>query len=124
MATAPWTAEQLAATIARGPHKSAIEYAEFLGEELREFVLKVPWIVLPYHVVQNLPKKVGRQLRISPMGVVPQQERRPRVIVDYSFFGVMRHVKQCNLERLSNESYAKSWRQIQYMVQSIYSKLT
>jgi hypothetical protein len=88
MATAPWTAEQLAATIARGPHKSAIEYAEFLGEELREFVLKGQWIVLPYHVVQNLPKRVRRQLRISPMEVVPQRDRRPRVIVDYSFFGV------------------------------------
>jgi hypothetical protein len=74
MATAPWTAEQLAATIARGPHKSATEYAEFLGEELREFVLKGQWIALPYHVVQNLPNKIRRQLRISPMGVVPQRD--------------------------------------------------
>jgi hypothetical protein len=84
MSTAPWSEERLAATMARGPHKSAFEYAEFLVE----FVLKGQWVVLPYSVVQTLPRQVRRQLWISPMGVVPQQERRPRVIVDYSFFGV------------------------------------
>jgi hypothetical protein len=41
------------------------------------------WIVLPYHLVQHLPN-----LRISPLGVVPQRERRPRIIVDYTFSGV------------------------------------
>jgi hypothetical protein len=88
MSTAPWSEERLAATMARGPHKSAFEYAEFLGEELVEFVLKGQWVVLPYSVVQTLPRQVRRQLRISPMGVVLQRERRPHVIVDYSFFGV------------------------------------
>ena len=88
MATAPWSEARLAATMARGPHKSAFEYAEFLGEELVEFVLKGQWIVLPYSVVRLLPRRVRRQLRISPMGVVPQRDRRPRVIVDYSYFGV------------------------------------
>jgi hypothetical protein len=88
MSTAPWTDERLATTMARGPHKSAFDFAEFLGEELTEFVLKGQWIVLPYEVVKKLPRKLTRQLRVSPMGVVPQRERRPRVIVDYSFFGV------------------------------------
>ncbi len=27
-------------------------------------------------------------LRVSPMGIMPQQDRRSRVIVDYSFHGV------------------------------------
>jgi hypothetical protein len=88
MSTPPWTAAQLAKTLARGPHKSAVDYAEFLGQELVEFVLKGQWVVLPYQVVQSLPCRVRRQLRISPMGGVPQQERRPRVIVDYSFSNV------------------------------------
>jgi hypothetical protein len=88
MSTAPWTQEHLAETMARGPHKSALEYADFLGEELVEFVLKGQWIVLPYHIVQALPRRIRKRLRVSPMGVVPQRDRRPRVIVDYSFFGV------------------------------------
>jgi hypothetical protein len=55
MATAPWSDDRLAATIARGPHKSAFELIQFLGEELAEFVLKGQWAVLPYSVVWSLP---------------------------------------------------------------------
>jgi hypothetical protein len=88
MAMLPWALERLATTMAQGPQKSAFEYTNFLGEELAEFVLKGQWIVLPYKVVQKLPQKLTCQLRVSPMGVDPQQDRRPRVIVDNSFFGV------------------------------------
>jgi hypothetical protein len=88
MTTAPWSNECLEATMARGPHKLAFEYADCLGEELMEVILKGQWIVLPYSLVRALPRRVIRQLGISPMGVVPQRDRRPRVIVDYSFFGV------------------------------------
>jgi hypothetical protein len=38
------------------------------------------WIILPYSTVKDWPT-----LRLSPLGVVPQRERRPRTIVDYSF---------------------------------------
>lgn len=42
------------------------------------------WIILPYDAVRHL-----HNLRISPMGVVPQhEERRPRTIVDYSYYGL------------------------------------
>jgi hypothetical protein len=44
---------------------------------------RATWMVLPYARLREL-----RNLRISPMGVVPQHERRPRPIVDYSFSGV------------------------------------
>ena len=88
MATAPWSEARLASTMARGPHKSAFEYTSFLGEELVQFVLKGQWIVLPYSAVCTLPRRTRRQLRISPMGVVPQRDRRPRVIVVYSYFQV------------------------------------
>jgi hypothetical protein len=38
------------------------------------------WVVVPYTQVRDIPN-----LRLSPMGVVPQRDRRPRTIVDYSF---------------------------------------
>jgi len=41
------------------------------------------FIILPYSVLRDLP-----QLRISPVGCVPQQERRPRMICDYTYSGV------------------------------------
>jgi hypothetical protein len=40
-------------------------------------------MLLPYSEVKDFI-----DLRLSPLGVVPQRERCPRVIVDYSFFGV------------------------------------
>ena len=41
------------------------------------------WCVLPYRAVRHFPT-----LRISPIGVVPQRERRPRSIIDYTWSGV------------------------------------
>ena len=38
------------------------------------------FIVLPYHLLRDL-----KQLRISPIGCVPQRERRPRMINDYTY---------------------------------------
>ena len=67
----------------RGPHKSAHEYVEFLRGELLDFVRKGFWMVVPWQTIIDHPN-----LFISPMGVVPQRNRRPRVIVDYSFFGI------------------------------------
>jgi len=46
-----------------------------------DMVAKNFWIVLPYDYVKEL-----EGLHISPMGVGPQHERRPRIIVDYSFY--------------------------------------
>ena len=41
------------------------------------------WIVLPYPTVRGLP-----HLKLAPVGVIPQRERRPRPIIDYSYNGV------------------------------------
>jgi hypothetical protein len=41
------------------------------------------WAVVPYSQVCHLPN-----LRLSPIGVVPQRDRRPRTIVDYTFSDV------------------------------------
>jgi hypothetical protein len=41
------------------------------------------WTVLPYSRVKHL-----KNIRVAPIGVVPQHERRPRTIVDYTFNGL------------------------------------
>jgi len=41
---------------------------------------KGPWIALPTQDILECTK-----LRLSPLGVVPQAGRRPRIICDYSF---------------------------------------
>lgn len=40
-------------------------------------------VVLPQDVVLDWPN-----LRVSPLGIVPQRDRRPRLIVDYSYSNV------------------------------------
>jgi hypothetical protein len=60
-----------------------MSYIEFLHEEFADMIAKSQWVILPANAVKDLPG-----LRISPPGVIPQRERRPRWIVDYSFSGV------------------------------------
>jgi hypothetical protein len=67
----------------RGPHKSANEYSAFLREEFASMIQKQHWTILPAEVAELLPG-----IRLSPVGVVPQRDRRPRTIVDYSFYDV------------------------------------
>ena len=83
MQSSPWSPARVAAAVARGPHKSAYEFQEFLRAEMADMVEKALWTVLPYHLVKHLKK-----LRVSPVGVVPQWDRRPRIIVDYTYSGV------------------------------------
>ena len=82
--TPPWSEATLDERIERGSHKSCDEYLDFLREEMLEFAQKGFWILLPYRIV----KKIFPQLRLSPLGVVPQRNRRPRLIADYSYYGV------------------------------------
>jgi hypothetical protein len=78
----PWTESQLETVIQRGPHKSAAaDFAQFIVEDMFDYVQMGYWVVLPYTSVQHLPN-----LRLAPAGVVPQRERRPRPIMDYSFY--------------------------------------
>ena len=78
--TKPWTTAQVDCAAARGSHQSAKAHVEFVCEELLEFCQQGYWIVLPLDAVRTLPN-----LRLSPLGVVPQRERRPRLIVDYTY---------------------------------------
>jgi hypothetical protein len=87
LATPPWDEERMDKMMERGPHQSAEKHVEFLREELLDFVKKGFWTILPYRLLKK-HKKLLRSLRISPMGVVPQRDRRPRIIVDYSEYGI------------------------------------
>jgi hypothetical protein len=83
MHTPPWSAERKDEAYHRGPHKSSQGERAFVSEEMIDFCRQGYWLVLPYDVVSDWPN-----LRISPLGVVPQRDRRPRLIVDYTFSGV------------------------------------
>jgi hypothetical protein len=79
----PWSKSKLDQAIRRGPHRSCHEYIEFLEEEFVDMIKKEQWVILPYSSAKSLPG-----LRLSPPGVVPQRDRRPRWICDYSWYGV------------------------------------
>jgi hypothetical protein len=67
----------------RGPHRSAaVKFADFLLSNMYEYAQMGFWTVLPYQAVRLQPS-----LCLTPAGVVPQRERRPRPIIDYSFYG-------------------------------------
>jgi hypothetical protein len=78
LSTPPWSQSQQDHALKRGPHKSAREH-----QEMAKMILQGQWIVLPYDEVCRL-----KNLCVSPIGVVPQRNRRPRTIVDYSFWGI------------------------------------
>jgi hypothetical protein len=79
----PWTFTQNAAALTRGPHQSARQHIPFLRQEFVDMIRKGQWTLLPVRLVLN-----KLQLRLSPLGVVPQRDHTPHTISDYSFFGV------------------------------------
>lgn len=82
----PWTYKERDQAVAQGSHASAtITFKDFLLSEMIDMVRRNYWIVLPYKEVRHLP-----HLKVAPAGVVPQRERRPRPIIDYSW----NHVNQ------------------------------
>jgi hypothetical protein len=81
--TPPWTAAHMQRCLERGPHASATNHTDFVRDEMADFIEKGFWTVLPFELIKDLPN-----LRLSPLGVVPQRDRRPRLIVDLSFYGV------------------------------------
>jgi hypothetical protein len=65
----------------RGPHQSVNVHNAFLRGEFVEMIKKKQWILLPAKLVLT-----GAELRLSPLGVLPQRGRHPRSIIDYSFY--------------------------------------
>ena len=83
-----WTREKLDECLARGAHQSAIKHKAFIREEMAECIEDGHWLVLPYHMVNDLPN-----LRLSPLGVEEERERRPRLVVDHSFYELNDHTQ-------------------------------
>ena len=81
--TKPWDREAISVALSRGSHQSALSHLEFLRDEMADMIDQGYWTILPYSYVLHLPR-----LRLSPLGVVPQRDRRPRIIVDYTFWGI------------------------------------
>ncbi|KAI2509092.1 hypothetical protein MHU86_5340 [Fragilaria crotonensis] len=78
--TPAWPIERRDGAVTRGAHRSSAGERQFVCEEMLDFCAQGYWIVMPYRAVRQL-----RHLRVSPLGVVPQRDRRPRLIVDYTF---------------------------------------
>jgi hypothetical protein len=55
----------------------------FLRQEFSKMIEAGQWLAVPYSVVHHL-----ENLRLSLSGVVPQRDRRPRPIVDYTYSDV------------------------------------
>ena len=79
----PKTPAELQAAVDRGPHPSATAYADFLWGEAYEMCQRRHAMILPFSAVKNITG-----VEISPPGVVPQRDRRPRTICDLTFSGV------------------------------------
>jgi hypothetical protein len=70
----------------RGPHQSSQGERKFVAEEMLDFCNQGYWLVLPYDVaIEHL-----RGMRVLPLGMVPQRDRRPRLIVGYTFWPELR----------------------------------
>ena len=81
--SARWTPGRKLAALHRGPHQSAKDNVAFLREEFQGMMQKGHWALLPARLLIDHP-----DLRLSPLGVVPQRDRRPRTISDYTYFDV------------------------------------
>lgn len=79
----PKTPAELQAAVDRGPHPSATAYSDFLWGEAYEMCQRRHAMILPFSAVKNITG-----VEISPPGVVPQRDRRPRTICDLTFSGV------------------------------------
>jgi hypothetical protein len=79
----PWSRAKLLRSLCRGCHRSCLDYIDYLQEEFIDMIQKSQWVLLPFDIASKLPN-----LTLSPPGVIPQRERRPRWICDYSFSGI------------------------------------
>ena len=123
LSSEPWTLQQKDAAMTRGNHPSALAFTTFLREEFADMRSKGMFLILPYDLVRHLP-----QLRLSPIGCIPQRDRRPRTIIDYTYSGInpstnkMAPQRRCN-GALPSGAYCGSFTPpIADMAQSFFQK--
>jgi hypothetical protein len=80
-------AQDLEAALSYGCHRSATLAADYVRGELAEQVSFGHICLLPWSLAQNLPN-----LRLSPVGSIPQSGRRPRIIYNYTWSGTNRAI--------------------------------
>jgi hypothetical protein len=83
MKTEPWSRQRKDEALTRGSHQSALLHTDLLCDEFVDMIHKGQSVLLPERLVMD-----EKNLRLSPLGVVPQRDRRPRTICDYSFLFV------------------------------------
>ena len=83
LATPNWDTQRLRDELSQGAHKSCNTHLDFLSEEFVQMIQKGQWVVLPASKALEL-----KGLRLSPPGVVPRRDQRPRWICDYTWLGV------------------------------------
>ena len=81
-----WSLELLDERMARGCHRSATEHKAFIREEMADFVENGFYAVLPYSKVRHL-----KGLRLSPLGIKEERDRRARLVVDHTWFLINLH---------------------------------
>jgi hypothetical protein len=81
LSTPPWSMHQKQEALKRGARQSANVYNAFLRGEFATMIKKKQWILLLAKLVL-----AEAELRLSPLGVLPQWDRRPRSNIDYSFY--------------------------------------
>jgi hypothetical protein len=84
----PWDTEKVIINAERGAHPSATVHRLFLRGEFADFIEAGFWVVLP---LDQLRARPGGDLRLSPMAVKEEFNRRPRVLVDHTWFGINEH---------------------------------
>jgi hypothetical protein len=80
----PWTKEEMQAAIDRGPHVSALdpEAIEQLQQEVQDKVKKGQARLVLWDEIKKDPPK---ELKISPIAMIPHKSRKFRAILDLSF---------------------------------------
>jgi hypothetical protein len=70
MKTEPWWRHRKDEALKRGSYQSALLHTDFLCDEFVDMIHKGQWVLLPARLVLD-----EKNLRLSPLGVVPQRDR-------------------------------------------------
>ena len=80
MTNPAWILDQKDQCVQRGCHISATLHANFLRQEMAEFIESKFWVVLLYKQVRHL-----HALMFSPPTVKEEQDQKPRLLCDHSW---------------------------------------
>ena len=95
----PWTEAQKDECIQRGCHYSASEHADFIREEMAEFIENKFWMVLPYELVKHFV-----EIMFSPAAIKEERDRKPRFLCDHSWDWGWPSVNDSTLEHSPHEA--------------------